>query len=246
MSADGRTAREPVFLRAEWRTLAMLNFEVERAILAPSIPAGTELDDWSGRAVVSVVGLVFRRTRVLGLPVPFHRSFDEVNLRFYVRRRGEQGWRHGIVFVEELVPRAAVTWAARTLYGENYSTARVRHETEASDARRLVRYLWSRRGGEGRMELVSEGSSDPAAPGSEAEFITDRPWGYTRRGSGWTQEYRVAHPRWNVWIAQRASVEGETLALFGQPFAPFLAGAPRSAFLADGSEVAVHAPHRLR
>ncbi len=30
---------------------------------------------------------MFRDTRVKGLPIPFHRNFEEVNLRFYVRRQ---------------------------------------------------------------------------------------------------------------------------------------------------------------
>ena len=37
-------------------------------------------------AYVSLVGFRFLNTRVLGVSIPFHRDFDEVNLRFYVRR----------------------------------------------------------------------------------------------------------------------------------------------------------------
>ena len=32
------------FLTAEWRHLVMLNYEVERAVLEPLVPAGTALD----------------------------------------------------------------------------------------------------------------------------------------------------------------------------------------------------------
>ena len=44
------------------------------------------MDLYNGRALVSVVGFRFLRTRMLGVTVPFHANFDEVNLRFYVRR----------------------------------------------------------------------------------------------------------------------------------------------------------------
>ena len=97
------------FLRAEWRHLAMLNFAVERSLLTSLVPRGTELDEWQGRCYVSVVGFLFLRTRVLGVPIPFHGRFEEVNLRFYVRRKAGDEWRRGVVFVKEIVPKPAVT-----------------------------------------------------------------------------------------------------------------------------------------
>ena len=104
-----------VFLTAEWRHLLMVNYLVDPAALVPLVPAGTELDDWQGRTYVSVVGFRFLRTRVLGVPVPFHRNFDEVNLRFYVRRRVDGERRKGVAFVKEIVPRRAIAFVARTL-----------------------------------------------------------------------------------------------------------------------------------
>ena len=44
------------FLTARWIHLAMLNYEVDPAILAPHVPAGTELDPWQGDMLVSMVG----------------------------------------------------------------------------------------------------------------------------------------------------------------------------------------------
>ena len=116
--------REPTvpakFLTAEWRHLLMVNYVVDLAVLTPLIPAGTELDLWQGRAYVSVVGFRFLRTKVLGIPVPFHRDFDVVNLRFYVRRKVDGQWRKGVVFVKEIVPKRAIAFVARTVYNENY------------------------------------------------------------------------------------------------------------------------------
>ena len=96
------------FLTAEWRYLAMLNYEVNPAILLPYVPSGTELDSWDGKTFVSMVGFLFLDTRVLGLPIPFHINFEEVNLRFYVRRLAPEGWRRGVVFVKEIVPKIAI------------------------------------------------------------------------------------------------------------------------------------------
>ena len=77
-----------------------------------------ELDAWQGIKLMSLVGFEFRGTRVLGLSVPGHRDFPEVNLRFYVRGKVSENWRRGVVFVKELLPRRAIAWMARRLYGE--------------------------------------------------------------------------------------------------------------------------------
>ena len=84
------------FLTADWRYLALLNYVIDPEILQPLVPAGTELDDWQGRTFVSVVGFLFLDTRVRGIAIPFHRNFEEVNLRFYVRRRAPEGWRRAV------------------------------------------------------------------------------------------------------------------------------------------------------
>src|SRR5262249_24004072 len=108
------------FLTAAWRYLVMLNFEVEPSILRPFVPGGTEVDFCDGRTFVSMVGFRFENTRVVGVPVPWHRDFDEVNLRFYVRRWEQGAQRRGVVFIKEIVPRRLIAWAARTFYNENY------------------------------------------------------------------------------------------------------------------------------
>ncbi|HEX7980960.1 MAG TPA: DUF2071 domain-containing protein, partial [Gemmatimonadaceae bacterium] len=116
--ATNRATRS-AFLTAEWRWLVMLNYEVPPEVLAPYVPRGTSLDLWQGHALVSVVGFRFIETRVIGVPIPFHRHFDEVNLRFYVRRELPGGEaRRGVVFIRELVPKPMIAWVARALYNE--------------------------------------------------------------------------------------------------------------------------------
>src|ERR1700694_5344735 len=96
-------SRNEIFLRAEWRNLAMLNYEVEPALLARFVPNGTELDRWNGKVFVSLVGFCFLKTEICRISIPFHRNFDEVNLRFYVRRREGNEIRRGVVFIREIV-----------------------------------------------------------------------------------------------------------------------------------------------
>jgi len=219
----------------------MLNYLVHPAVLAPFVPAGTELDDWQGRTFVSVVGFLFLDTRVLGVAVPGHRDFAEVNLRFYVRRHAADGVRRGVVFLKEIVPRWAVAAAARLLYGEKYVALPMRHEVTPDHAT----YLWRHRGAWNGLHLVPLGEPAAAGPGSEEEFITEHYWGYSRRRGGGTVEYRVEHPRWRVWSAEMAILECNATALYGAQFASALAASPSSAFLADGSPVIVYRARRL-
>lgn len=237
------------FLTAEWRYLAMLNFEIAPAVLRPHVPSGTELDAWDGRTLMSVVGFRFLDTRVLGVPVPFHRNFDEVNLRFYVRRAEAGGWRRAVVFVRELVPRRAIAWIARMAYNEPYRSAPMRHAVAMDDAcgggTGSVQYEWRHQGRWHRLAATTSGFPAPPAPGSEAEFITEHYWGYTAQRDGGTKEYRVAHPKWAVWTAARASLDCDAAAMYGAAFAEALSGPPCSAFVATGSEVSVSHGRRL-
>jgi uncharacterized protein YqjF (DUF2071 family) len=241
---------ESPFLTAEWRHLAMLNFEVDPKVLLPLVPAGTELDDWQGRAFVSIVGFLFLRTRVLGVGIPFHRDFEEVNLRFYVRRRVADEWRRAVVFVKEIVPRLAIARTARAVYGERYVAVPMRHRLEwdnAGTARpRAVSYSWWFRGRENFMQLSVADEPQNAAPGSDVELITEHYWGYARRRDGRTTEYRVEHPRWQVRNAMTARLDCDVEGLYGGEFVEFLQAPPASAFLAGGSEVAVFRGATLR
>ena len=227
------------FLTAQWRCLAIVNFEIDPAVLRPFVPVGTELDCWQGRALVSVVGFLFVDTRVWGCPIPYHRDFEEVNLRFYVRRRADEGWRRAVVFVKEIVPRAAIAMSARWLYGENYVVLPMRHQVEDGPGTRTVSYSWWLQRHEHRLEMSVSGESRDVVAGSEEEFVTEHYWGYVRGKRGTTTEYRVAHPRWRVRSATSAQFTGNVAALYGNEFVEPLTAPPTSAFLAEGSEVAV-------
>ena len=242
-------ATRGVFLTGEWRYLAMVNYQVDPALLLPHVPRGTELDAWRGTAYLSVVGFLFRRTRVLGLPVPLHRSFEEVNLRFYVRRDAGGEVRRAVTFVKEIVPRRAIALVARWAYNEPYVALPMRHSLERPDhgdgAPGRVRYEWRQPSGTSAVTVESTGVAAAVGAGSEAEFITEHYWGYTRQRDGGTVEYQVAHPRWRIWTVTQAMVEGDLAELYGRRFAEALGGRPSSAFLAEGSAVAVHRPSRL-
>lgn len=237
------------FLTATWRYLVMLNYEVDPEVLRPLVPPGTELDTWEGKTFASMVGFRFLDTRVRGLAVPFHQNFDEVNLRFYVRHQGPEGWRRGVVFVKEIVPRLAIATVARVLYNEPYVALPMRHKVEMVNAEHgtpgRLEYAWRAGGRWQYLAAKSRGVPQASAPGSQEEFITEHYWGYTLQRDGGCAEYRVAHPRWSVWQVDGVELDCDVRGLYGARFEPFLRGTPSSAFVADGSEVSVHPGTRL-
>ena len=228
----------------------MLNYEVDPALLEPHLPRGTTLDRWRDRALVSMVGFRFLRTRVLGVPIPFHQNFDEVNLRFYVRRRTAAGEeRRGAVFISEIVPRRAIAWVARAFYNESYRALPMRHSVSLpiapGDARGEAAYEWRFGGRDHRLAARVSGEPELPPVGSEERFITEHYWGYSAQPDGTSVEYGVEHPAWRVWTADEAQLDCDVAALYGTQFVAPLSGPPSSALIAEGSAVVVRKGRRL-
>jgi uncharacterized protein YqjF (DUF2071 family) len=219
----------------------MINYEIDPEVLRPRAPRGTTVDTWDGRCFVSMVGFRFLETRVLGIAVPFHRNFVEVNLRFYVRRESNGEVRRGVVFVKELVPRRALAWVANAVYNERYQALPMSSEDTGS----RVTYGWTHRGREDSMSVSITGEPYQPAPDSEETFITEHYWGYVSQRDGSTVEYRVEHPPWRVWRGSDPRLECDVRALYGAEFEAALGAVPSSCFLAEGSEIVVRKGIRL-
>lgn len=240
MSAS-ESIRPVIFLTAEWQYLAMLNYEMDSDVLVPSVPAGTELDLWEGKCYVSIVGFLFRNARITGVPIPFHRHFEEVNLRFYVRRKVDGAWRRGVVFIKELVPRGAVAFIARRFYNENYSALPMSHRIDKHQGEiKSVSYSWRFMGRDNFVRVNICGQAQPVVPDSLEEFITEHYWGYAAQRDGSTKEYLVEHPRWNVWDTETAEFHCDVAGVYGIEFREFFDRSPSSSFLADGSGVKIY------
>src|SRR2546430_14176441 len=157
----------------------MLNFVVDPKIVAPLVPPGTEIDFENGETFLGVAGFLFLDPRLLGLPIPLHRDFEKVNLRFYVRKKSADRWRRGVVFVRELVPRRAIATVARVFYGENYLALPMKHQIDHVDLNLSVEYSWRRGAKWESLKMSATGEPQAIPAGSHAEFITEHYWGYT-------------------------------------------------------------------
>ncbi len=233
------------FLTAEWRKLIIANYVVEQCLLEPYIPAGTELDFWEGKCYLSLVGFMFINTKLLGIKIPFHSNFEEVNLRFYVKRFEEGEWKRGVVFIKEIVPKRALTFVANTVYNENYETLPMGHFWEHNRDHLKVEYSWKKGGQWNQISVDAEPVSIPQKKNTESEFITEHYWGYAKVNDETSNEYEVKHPRWQTYPVKSHEIDVNFAATYGEAFSFLGDKNPSSIFLAEGSEISVENKQRI-
>jgi len=226
------------FLTAEWRRLAIANYAVDPDLLRKYLPYKTELDLWNNTCYISLVGFMFVNTKLKGVKIPFHSDFQEVNLRFYVGYKHESDWRRGVVFIKEFVPKLALTWVANRIYQENYETIPMEHKWETNGNQLETEYRW-KHGDWNSFHVQSDNELQHIETGSEAEFIAEHYWGYTKCAAAKTSEYAVEHPQWKMYTVQHYSIKVDFLKCYGNEFAFLSNEKPASVFLAEGSDVQV-------
>jgi uncharacterized protein YqjF (DUF2071 family) len=229
------------FLTARWQDLLMINYEVDPSLLESRIPAGTELDLFEGRCFVSLVGFMFLDTRVLGLPIPYHTDFEEINLRFYVKREVDGEIRRGVTFIKEIVPRPAIALVARVFYGEPYEAARMWNHNDAGKAE----YGALNFKGVNTFKATRGDKLGVPAAGSHESFIIEHYWGYTRRSERRTDEYKVEHPPWELYSNRHVKIRVNFAGWYGKEFYDLRFQEPYSVVLARGSDIAVYKGHRI-
>jgi uncharacterized protein YqjF (DUF2071 family) len=225
------------FLKAEWRKLAIINYEIDPEILLPYLPKGTELDFYKGRCYVSLVGFMFLNTKLLGLPIPFHRNFEEVNLRFYVKKKEKGVWKRGVVFIKEIVPKPALSFVANTLYKENYHTMPMKNQIHESGDELLIRYSWKDKSWHS-IEIMADRTAKLMEENSEFEFITEHYFGFTKKENT-TTEYEVCHPKWDCYTVKEHHVDIDFQKIYGNNFECLNHQKPLSVMLAEGSQIQV-------
>lgn len=233
------------FLKAEWRKLAIANYKVDSAVLEKYLPFGTELDLWQGEAYVSLVGFMFLNTKILGVKIPFHSNFEEVNLRFYVKRFDGDKWKRGVVFIQEIVPKAALSFVARTVYNENYVTMPMSHNWEKKKDSIIVEYKWQKNKAWNGIKVIADKAAEEIAWDSETEFITEHYWGYAAVNDKRSNEYEVTHPKWKHYPIRAYEINIDFKATYGNDFAFLNKSEVASVMLAEGSEITVENKRKI-
>jgi uncharacterized protein len=227
------------FLKAEWRKLSIANYIIDSDKLTKYIPYGTELDLWNEKCFVSLVGFMFKNTKLLGIRIPFHVDFEEVNLRFYVKRFENGKWKRGVVFIKEIVPKRALSIVANTVYSEKYETMPMSHIWSENENNRLVEYKWRKQGFENTFQIQASLERYEIPPNSETEFITEHYWGYAKVNEGKSNEYEVTHPRWEVYKVENYEINVDFAVVYSKDFDFLNSMKPHSVMLAEGSQITV-------
>jgi uncharacterized protein len=227
------------FLSAHWENLIMANYAVPPEVLQPYLPKGVELDLYKNDAYVSLVGFMFKKTSLFGIPIPFLGTFEEVNLRFYVKRVEGNEIKRGVVFINETVPYKAVAWLANKLYKEHYIAIPTKNKIESATNNIDVKYEWKINNNWNHISVNADLVQQPMATESVEEFIFEHYYGYTKISNLVSQEYRVNHPRWDIHKVNSYSIDCDFTAMYGQDFSFLNNQKPDSIMLAAGSQVTV-------
>jgi len=227
------------FLTAKWTNLALINYEIDAKILEKYVPNGTELDFWNNKCYISLVGFMFEDVKLLGLKIPLHTNFEEVNLRFYVKRIEEGKWKRGVVFIKEIVPKLALKIVANTVFKENYETLPMKHKVIENENTFNFTYDWKKDKKWNSIALETEKNLIKIEENSEAQFITEHYFGYTKVNHTKTFEYEVKHPIWKQYNVLNSKIDVDFEATYGNEFAFIKDLIPTSVILAKGSKVSV-------
>ena len=227
------------FLRANWENLIMANYEIEPSTLAPYLPKGVELDFHNNKTYVSLVGFMFKNTRLFGLPIPFFGSFEEINLRFYVKKIENRKIKKGVVFINETVPFKIVALLANKLYKEHYISIPTKNSIDITE-NKDIKFEWKINDRWNSLAVKSDTNKYKIEQGTIEEFIFERYFGFTKLSDISSQEYKIHHPKWMTHKILNSKIDCDFKSMYGDSFSILNNQTPDSILLAEGSQVSVN------
>lgn len=213
-----------------------MNFRVESSDVQPWVPRGVEVDEIAGSAWISLVALSFRKGKAFGVPIPAQHRYAQINLRTYVKRWSPSGWRHGVTFLREVVPRPALAAAARVFFNEPYLAKPTQLHTRPSRQGLGLKYCWGESMGNELGGVVARRKALPPESSIEAA-LSYRLRSYTAQKDGSTAELCLQHPHWRVAEVSSPVLRLDEMALYPEPLHPVLSAKPDHCFFAEGSPV---------
>lgn len=229
-----------VFLKAKWENIIMANYEIDPKLLIPYLPNGVSLDLFNGKAYVSLVGFMFKNTKLFNVPIPFFGSFEEINLRFYVIRKEGNILKRGVVFINETIPYQLVAWVANKLYNEHYTVVPTKHELSSNNKTIQIKFEWLLQKKWNTIAVDYESKTESMKTGSLEKFIYEHYYGYTKINDLKTEEYQLRHPSWKIHKVTDYKIDCDFEAMYGKSFSILSQTQPSEVFIAEGSNVAIY------
>jgi uncharacterized protein YqjF (DUF2071 family) len=227
------------FLTAKWQNLIMANFEIDSTYLLPYLPKGVELDFYNGKTYISLVGFLFKDTKLFKVPIPLLGTFEEVNLRFYVIRKVGKKIKRGVVFINETVPNKTVAWVANKLYKEHYIAIPTKHTWNITEQTKEIEYNWLVNKKWNSLKVNACATKQKIINGSMEEFIFEHYFGYTKVDSKNSIEYKINHPKWEINPINHYAINCDFGEFYGKDFEILNSTKPHSVMLAEGSDISV-------
>ena len=224
-----------IFLKANWENIIMANYEIDPTILKPYLPKGVEFDLYNGKCYISLVGFMFKDTKLFNIPIPFFGNFEEINLRFYVKRKEGDFIKRGVVFINETIPYPIVAWVANKLYNEHYTVVPTKHEIIIEKNSRKVIFEWLVNKKWNFIAVTTSNTSEKMKADSLESFIYEHYYGYTKIAENKTEEYKLQHPSWKVNQVMDYNIECDFEAMYGKSFSILNQTKPEAVFIAEGS-----------
>tara|TARA_R110000868_G_scaffold162453_3_gene393740 strand:- start:10334 stop:11068 length:735 start_codon:yes stop_codon:yes gene_type:complete len=228
-----------IFLKANWENIIMANYKIDPKILLPFLPKGVELELFNGKAYVSLVGFMFKKTRLFNIPIPHFGTFEEINLRFYVVRKEGDLVKRGVVFINETIPYPIVAWMANKLYKEHYTVVPTKNEIITETNHKKVHFEWKLDKKRNSIYVEATKESKVMEKESLEKFIYEHYYGYTKIDQNNTEEYKLHHPSWLVNQVLDYKIDCDFKTMYGEAFSVLNTTKPEAVFIAEGSSVAI-------
>lgn len=228
-----------LFLKANWEDIIMANYEIDPAILLPFIPKGVELDLFNNKCYVSLVGFLFKNTKIFNIPIPKFGTFEEINLRFYVKKQENNTVKRGVVFINETIPYPIVAWVANKLYKEHYTVVPTKHTKLKAETTQSITFEWEVEKKWQSIAVTSSNESVSMKKDSLEQFIYEHYYGYTKVNDFKTEEYKLQLPSWKTRKVLQHKINCDFEAMYGKSFAVLNQTEPEGVFIAEGSTVGI-------
>lgn len=235
-----RSKQNKIFLKTNWLRLASANYIIDSSILNKYLPKGTILESHNDKYFISLVAFRYCKTRLFNVPIPYHQMFEEINLRFYVKREIAPGkWRSEVAFTKLYFPKRMLTFVAKTIYKENYETAKLKHLWQDNGKDLLTAYGLKKNQWH-NIEIRSSINTQSVEVNSDEHFFSKHFWGTSRVNSNSATVYKIEHPEWNTHKVLEYNISFDFEKVFGSDFKQLNLIEPDSVHLFDGSEVIVN------
>jgi hypothetical protein len=197
-----------------WNDLLFAHWPVPSSVIAALLPEGLNVDTFHGSAWLGVVPFWMDRIKIRGVPpIPFARSFPELNVRTYVRDR--RSGAPGVYFLSLDASNLLAVLFARMVYSLPYHWAEMRLDQRSE--REFSFYSRRRTTGQTVIFKARYRGLGPTRKLAESRigtlehFLTERYTLFTTSRAGVAMRANIHHIPWPLEEAE-AEIEQNDLA----------------------------------